>query len=444
MQIQNSRYAAGGLDSFAARTCDAFVSEPPSRAHHLVPLITLQVFGLACGLAGVRWSSALVPPETLGTFGILVSTQGFAMMATHLGLMQHVQRHWTLQTANRDYLQVLLAAAARPTLLLAAALTVIWVALHFAEPTISSGWWPWMLAVNLLAVAAQIAHSALQAEERYWAHAVVSMISSAARSFLPLLFVAGGTATVVRLGLGFLGSALLWAAAGLFFLRMAFRRRQAPGGAPIASPGHMMGTFMLVGLLGWTGSSAHRFFAAGVLDPVTTGYFMLAANLTAVVPTMVGVVGYSYTFPPLYQAARHGLPATELLRRTRNSVVGVMLLGQAGLLALHWVGPHLVGIVLNARYGASTGWILATGGAVLASVSAGFFCNLLIAENRERVCLRLMLLSAGFRLTVIALLSFSGNLGWLQAGLSLLPWPTVLLEYAFVLRAHRNDGRLQP
>lgn len=434
------RPRAGELDSFIPASSDVRVVDARRRAFHLLPLITMQVFGLVCGLLGVRWSSAIVPPEVLGTFGILVSTHGLAMMATHLGLMQHVQKHWTARTGNLDYVHLLARAAVRPTMWLAIALAAVWVALRFTESEISSVWWLWMMAVNILAVVAQIAHSALQAEQRYWAHAVTSMCSSATRSFLPLLFLVWGGASVGLLGLGFLGSTLIWALVGLCFLRTALGRRRAPTDEPLDSPGLTMGTFMLVGLYGWVGSTAHRFFAAGALDSTTTGYFMLAANLTAIIPTMVGVIGYSYTFPALFAAARRGATDAELWRKTRNSVAGVMLLGQVGLLVLHVCGPLLLSTILDPRYGPSIHWILPTGGALLGSVSAGLFCNLFIAQNRERSCLGLVALSAGFRVAVIAVLTLLGDIEWLRVGLGLLPWPTLVLEYGFVRYVQRRDG----
>ncbi len=408
------------------------VPEVRSRVRHLVPLIALQGFALVCGLIGVRWSSAIVPPEILGLFALLVGTHIFATMATHQGLVQHVQRHWTPQVADRIYGRLLLRSAARPTLILAGGLVLVWLAIRSTAGSISPGWWGWMLAVNVFAAAANILHAAFQAEERYWAHCVASMVSSATRSFLPLVFVAAGGASLALLGAGFLGHTVLWFAVTLFLLPAIFRSPAQEPTAALESPTRTVRTFLWVGILGWMGGIAHRFSAAGTLDPATTGYFMLAANLTAIIPTAIGLIGQSYTFPVIYAAARRGAGQAELWRMTRRNVLAVMAIAQVLLLALHLCGPSLIGTLLDVRYAPSIEWLLATGGAMLATVSGGFICILFIAQNRERACLGLIAISVAFRLAIVLSLAFLADATWFRLGLSVLPWPTLALEWWFV------------
>jgi hypothetical protein len=77
-------------------------------------------------------------------------------------------------------------------------------------------------------------------------------------------------------------------------------------------------------------------------------------------------------------------------------------------------------------------WVLAAGGGILASVSGAFYCNLLLALNRESDCLRLLLASTSFRLSILVLANSSGDTLWLRAALVGLAWPTLALEWWLV------------
>lgn len=412
------------------------------RAAHLVPLAAVQAVGLACGLVGVRWTSAVVPPEVMGFYGLLVATHLTATSVTHQGLIRHVQRHWTTRAPAAAYARQLAAALPRSVaglgLLLAGALVVINLSI---DGHLSPAWWAWMLAVNLLVLGATAAQSALQAEERYWAHFTVSAVCSATRSFLPPLLVMAGGSALVMLGGGFLLHALLWALAATWFLRPAWSRPAEEGALAHGGPGPMIGAFFQVGLYGWVAGMAPRWFAALVLPPEATGHFMLAGNLSAIVPAAVSLIGIGYSFPPLYAAARAGAGVEELRRMCHRTVAVVLLAGQAGLLLLAWCGPWLVGPVVDARYAPSMDWLLATGGAALAGVSGVFFTNLLVARDRERDCIPLVAVSAGLRVAAMAGLTLLGDEPAFRLGLAILPWPTLLLELWLTGRLLNAPGR---
>lgn len=407
------------------------MSVNPSRSAHLVPLIAIQVVGLVCGVIGVRWSSALVPPEILGIFGLLISTQLFGTAVTHQGFIQHVQRFWTPITAGPNYVRLLIAASSQPWLWLGLGLALILALLKLTTGSaLSSGWWFWIFAVNGLLVIAQLVHAALQAEERYWAHFSLSVVSIVTRSFIPLLLATMGTATLIVLSTGFLIHTMIWAVVGAWILSRPWGGSRTGADTVMEPPEKMIGTFVGVGLCGWLAGSAPRWFAAAALTPQTTGFFILATNLSMIVPAAVSLVGQSYSFPPLFAAARAGASAAALSRMTLRTVATVLLVGQGGLLLLAAIAPHLVGLIVHERYAPAMNWLLAAGGAVLASVTASFFCNFLIARHRERACFPLSATSAAFRLAVMGALAFAGSAETFRLGLALLPWPTVVLEWA--------------
>ena len=406
-----------------------------SRLHHLVPLVAVQAVGFACGIVGVRWSSSVIAPEVLGAYGLLVSTQTFAAFVTHQGIVQHAQRYWTPRISGRHYLRLLVGAMARPTLWLAVGLAgVLMLFTVTSGAAVGWSWWGWMMAVNLLALGAHLTHAALQAEQRYWAHFAVSAICSVTRSFLPLLLVLVGSATLATLGAGFLLHTALWLTAGTLFLHGAWQRNDAPSPEPLEPPQRMIRAFFGAGLCGWIASNSPRWFAALALTPETTGYFMLAANLSAVVPAAISLIGIGYTFPPLFAASRAGASDAQLLRVTNRNVVGALLVGQAALVGLAWCGPRLIGIVVDARYSNSMNWLLAAGGGALATVSASFYGNLLVARKHEAACFWFFLGSTAFRVVLMAALALAFSEQAFRIGLSLLAWPTAALEWWLVQR----------
>ncbi|MSU47585.1 MAG: hypothetical protein EXS37_00555 [Opitutus sp.] len=411
------------------------MSEERSRSVHLVPLVATQAVGLLCGLVGVRWSSAIVPPEVLGTFGLLVATHLFGVSVTHQGFVKHVQRFWTSESAARPYLRRLLGAATQPTLWLAVGLVGVLLMLKLtAGTTIAVGWWAWMMAVNVMVILANLVHAALQAEERYWAHFAVSAVGAATRSFIPLLLVTAGGAPLLMLGQGFAAHTLLWLLAGAWFLRGAWRRSEVSTGEEIEAPQRLIGVFIWIGLCSWFAANSPRWLAAVALTPETTGYFMLAMNLSMIVPAAVSMTGQSYSFPALFAATRNGASDATLLGMTNRTVVLALLAGQSGLLVLAWCGPRLIGILVDSRYSSSMEWLLAAGGGTLATVTCPFFCNLLIARNREQECLWLTGISAAVRISVIAGLAWVGNVEMFRTGLTVLAWPTAVLEWWLVCR----------
>ena len=398
-----------------------------SRLKHLLPLMLVQVVGIACGLIGVRLSSTLIPPAVLGLYGLLLSSQRLGAFVTHQGLVKHVERYWTADTPGRAYGKRLARAALAPTVWLAGGSVIVLLVLNVSgNGAFAARWWLWIVVVNVLTVAAHLTHAALQAEQRYWSHLLLSAAGSVTRTFLPIALILVAGASLDVLGWGFVGHTVVWAAVGFWCLRSAWRRPARRQIEEIKSPGKMVRTLLWAGVFGWVAAAATPWFAAAALDAQTTGYFILAFNLTAVIPASVSAIALSYTFPPLFESARRGAPKEQLLRATNLTTVITLGVGQVGLLVLAWLGPRLVGPLVNPRYAESMDWILAAGGGGLAAIANVFYGNLLIARGLDRACTQLAASSAVLRIGILALLLASGSTRVFALGLCFLPWPTVI------------------
>jgi hypothetical protein len=416
-----------------------------SRILHLLPLAAAQAVGLACGLASVRISSAIVPPDVLGIYGLLVSGHLLGAFVTHQGFIQHAQKSWTKETSIRAFSSLVLKSIGTPTLGLGIGLAALLILLKVGTGSaLEWSWWIWLFVVNLLTFGAHLTQAILQAQERYWGYFVMSAVSSITRSFLPVGFVYLTHATLIALGAGFLSHVALWLASGLCLLAHQWRRNVLLGPETHDPPKGLLSTFAGVGICGWLAGNAPRWLAPFTLTPEITGYFMLAVNITTFVPAGISIIGFSYTFPPLFAAKRRGVPTCELLKMTTLNVIAVLTVGQFGLIALAWCGPSLVGSLVSPRYAPAMDWLLAAGGGTLATISSGFFCNFLVAVNRETECFHLTLLSGGFRILLLSIVTLLGRPDLFCLVLVVLAWPTATLEWWLARRISRDGSPRLP
>jgi O-antigen/teichoic acid export membrane protein len=394
----------------------------------LLPLAAVQVVGVICGVIGVRWSSSVIPPELLGVYGVLLSMVQLAPVVTHHGFVKHVQSHWTAMLQPRGYVRLLFHAAGRPTCWLIVALVFVLLILKTISGVPFSGALiAWLVVVNLLAVAAIAAQSALQAETRYWTAFLLSSTGSITRSFLPPLFATVAGATLFWLSTGFLLHAIAPVAFAALLLGLHWHR---PGMIPPEAAASLRPTvraFAGVGIFAWLAAAAPRWLAAAALTPADVGYFILAANLSLVVPATFGAIAFNYSFPKLFASARGGADNRTLLRSTHGTVAVVMIGSQVGLILLLLIAPMLLGVVIDVRYAEAVGWLLATGGAALAATTTQFYHNLLLTRKLEADCLRLSVFSSALRIALMAA-GCSLSMDAFHVSLIALPWATVAFE----------------
>jgi O-antigen/teichoic acid export membrane protein len=407
------------------------------RREHLLPLAAVQIVGLVCGVVSVRWTTRIIPPDVLGLYGLLLSAVQAGLVVTHQGFVKQVQGMWTPTTPAKSLLPVLRATLPTPTLWLAVGLLVVWLTLHVTGSVpLHGAIYGWLLIANLGVAAAQVLQTALQAEQRYWANFAVSAVGSILRSFGPPLLALTLGASLAVVSSAFLIHVFAVIALAGWFLRSSWQRSGNTIAVDSAGKTRLLvQAFAGIGLASWLASVAPRWFAGLTLSPDEVGFFVLASNLSLIIPASVGAIALSYTFPVVFASDATRTPE----RVTSATLVTVMLLSQAGIVVLWLIAPYLVGVLIDARYAPALDWILATGGATLAATTGQFVHNLLLARNRGTDCLKLSVLSCAFRLVAMAIACGIGPKEF-RITLVLLPWLTVGLEWGYA--RHRLRAKM--
>ncbi|HUJ42884.1 MAG TPA: hypothetical protein VLW52_04670 [Opitutaceae bacterium] len=354
----------------------------PGDVGRLVPITLSQLVGLACGIAGVKLVTRLVPPGDYGAYGVFLTFAPLGMWVVHAGLIKFVGRHWAAARDRRALLGEVARAALRkmPWLVLAAA---------GAAGLMSARAWLEVFPAVFLAAAllscGALAQAALQAARENWRDLAVSSAGSATRSFVPplLYLVAGGS--VLALYGGYCLHALTLACAGAWALRR-YWRAAAPARREI-TPVYEGPLFVGLALTGWTLAGFSRWVMALWFGPAETGFFVLAGNLATLVPSMLGTISLQYFQPGFFAAATEAVePRRALARHVDVVALGHAAVALAGLAALRLVAPLFVGPIIDEHYRPALGLLMASGCAALAVTTGLFYHSLLLAGKRERAC----------------------------------------------------------
>lgn len=353
--------------------------------HRLLPILAAQAFGLACGVAGIHLTTALVPPEVLGPYSLFLSFAPVGMWAIHAGVIKFTARHWAQAPDRRLMLRQMAAATGRklPWLLLACAVGAGMV----------GGLSPWLLFPLLALTAttlsvATLAQTALQATRSHWRDGAVLGVASVTRSFFPpiLFSAAGGSALALYLGFGVHAACFAlagaWAVAGT--LRPAGERNIAAPPVPEVYEGPL---FIGLALTGWVLLGLGRWVTAFFFGPTETGYFSLASNLGALVPSVLATVLLLYVQPVLFAAPAETAEDRRALAQRVDRVALLHALGSlAGLVVLRMLLPSLVGSLIGERYAHAVERVLPAGCFALAITTGQFYHTLLLAGRRESAC----------------------------------------------------------
>lgn len=355
-------------------------SETSASRRRLVPIALSQLFGLACGIGGVRLTSRLVSPSDYGSFALFLTFAPVGMWLIHAGPIKFVQRHWAGAPDRAALLAGVARALGRKLPLLAAATAALAVSIR------RENWlalWPLLFASATLLSAGAVAQAALQATRRHWADFAVSAAGSVTRSFAPPLFYFA-SASVGWLCAGFSLHAFVLAAAGLVFLRQYLAPPHRP--APVASiyDGPL---FVALAFAGWVMAGLQRWVVTAFFGATEAGYFTLAASLATLVPSMLGTIALQYAQPTLFAApAATAAERAQLAARVDRLSFAHAALSLAGLALLHLIAPLLVGPLIGERYRPAIALLFPAGCAMLAVVTGWFYHALLLAAKRERAC----------------------------------------------------------
>jgi hypothetical protein len=387
-----------------------------------VPILLAQAFGVSCGLVGVKLLSTWVPPDVLGRYGLCLLLAPAGALLTHHGLARHAARHWPLAGDTDAYRTASMAAARRATLLLVGLLAVGFAALAALLELPFAAALPWLCLAGVTGAYGAFLHAVLQTKRAYWTDCAASCANSLARTGGPLLAVLAAGATVPVLLAGFaLPQALVLIAAWTFTLGWTVRKPlpsdPAAGGETADDLGHYGRAFWLVGACTLAGGGLHRVGAALCLDAIELGFFTLAGNLAFVLPNVLSAALSQFLFPRLFARARLDAeaPAGRWLRPVEACAAAFALAALAGTFALHFVAPHLLGVLIHPDYAGALPYLIANGGYATALALGHFYQLPAVASGRPGDAGRAML-------GLVGLLAAGGGLAALHSSAAYVLW----------------------
>ena len=390
----------------------------------LVPIVCGQVFTLVVGVLGLKLVSEFLSPEIFGTYALLLTLTGLGMQFTHAGLYNHAIRCWQREDAgNRaDYTGFLWREhwrATRPLVWLVAAVGLgVWL-------WRGEAFWLWSVPVLMLANVAQtssgMAQGVLNAAERHWAVFGVTGTALATRTLLPLAAaVALGPSLPALLG-GLTAHALAVIGLLLVLAGRVGRSGAVKAGTQARWTDELRGytrAYFWLGVGGWLLQSADRWLGFALFDDRRTGLFALASSLAGIIPTILAGTMLQMSFPRVFRLADAAAGSdkwTHVARHCDRLTAVYLTAAVVGLLGLAWLGPHLVGWLVDARFAPALPLVLAAGLATVSVQVNQFYYLLLQGQQRGAKMVAVMGAVAGVKTLGSALaawVSWEWFLGW--------------------------------
>lgn len=359
---------------------------PPAHSRlRLVPILLAQAVGIACGIAGVKVNSLLLPPAVLGVYGVFLTFAPLGAWIIHAGLVKFVSRHW-LGADDRAGLrhEVLAAWARRLPWLALASVGAVLVMARLAAGGLALLWIA-LFAVTALLSLVSLAQAALQAERAHWRDCAVSVSGSLTRTFAPslLFFFTGGL--LASLWFGFFAHALLTAAVGAWALHRY--RSGAAGSAPsqrISGSAYEGPLFNALAVAAWVLAGSNRWIITWFFGETESGYFTLAGGAAIVVASTLGTIFVQYFQPGFFALGDSpAVDRTTLARRVDRVALAYAVASAVAVGLFYLAAPWLVGPLINPNYRAALSWILPGGGFAIATTTAVFYHSMLLAGHRE-------------------------------------------------------------
>jgi len=391
----------------------------------LVPILLAQGIGLACGLAGIRLNSHLVPPTVLGNYGLFLTFTPIGMWLVYVGLLKYVTRHWASTPDRRSLQRDVLAAWVRrlPWLALLVSIPAL-VMFRLAPVERLIVWLALFVSAALLALAAFV-QVALQAERAHWRDCATAATGSLTRSFLPPLLYAFSRNFASML-LGFTVHALAYASAGLWALRASLKPNPPKAPANHATWQIYEGPFFTVlALANLILLGVNRWIVVWLFGEQEAGYFTLAGSTVTIVTSMLASVFIQYQQPDLFALGDRNLDNhRDLAKRVDAIALVYTICGLVGISLLSAIAPSLVGPLISPTYREALNWILPTGLYGLTLSLGLFYHTMLLAGRRERHCGPVDLITAALLIIGCLASALAGPvwLGrWLMASPA-IPW----------------------
>lgn len=355
----------------------------------ILPIALAQGVGLACGVAGVKLASSLVSPEDYGRYGIFLTFTPLGIWLVHAGLIKFTARHWAGTEDRHALWRQIMGTTLRylPWLGLISAIAAFLLA---------GSRMLWVLPIVFMSATAlsfaNLSQTALQADRRHWSDFSVSLGCAISRTFFPLLLYWMLSSTVFALYGGFLLHAVFFCALAMF---VAWPRKTSrPVATAKSNTASAMAdftgvSFQILAVAGWMLFGLNRWLVALFYGATAAGHFTLASNIAVILPSMLGTVFTQY-FQPEFFAMPHATANERLalLRRVDRVAQVFTILAFTGVLCLCLALPWLVGTLIDARYLPAMSYVFPAGCFVIATTTALFYHQLLLACQRASACLR--------------------------------------------------------
>lgn len=357
---------------------------PEDLRQRLLPIFLSQAVGLVCGIIGVRLTSRLVDPADYGTYGVFVSLVPMGSGVIYIGLVKFVSRHWHGASDRPGLLRAILADSLRKMPWLLAACVF---AAAMAAPGNSVIFCTLLFACAFFLMLTYVMQAALQADREHWRDLGVSASLSVTRSFLPPLLYFTTGAGIRALLLGFLGQAIVGLLIGAWNIQRWWRRPDSPPGRVQLDAQYSGYRFASIALVGWIVLGLNRWLVAAFYGAEAAGYFTLAGNIGAILPSMMGLVMLQFLQPLWFNCGYDSLAERRaLLRKVDRAALLFTALAVGLLVGLQAAMPHLIGPLVSTRYEPAAGFVLATGFFATGLTIATFYHTLLLAAKRETAC----------------------------------------------------------
>lgn len=389
-----------------------------------------QLTTVGLGLLGVKLVSEFVPPQVNGKYALFLTLAQIGYLVIYPGVINHAMRYWQRESSNSGvYARFIWLTVWRelkwwgPVLLLVS-VAAVWVD---GDPV-----WIWaapaLLVSNLAIALHYIATGALTAAGNSWKVLALTFVGTGARVLLPI-------AAALLLGMGLLNLAWGYCAHAVIVIAAVAGMFRAAGRAPAPDPTQEARwktelreygrPFVLLGIGAWFLMSADRWVVKQFYDDHQAGLFAIASTIGAFVPTIVLGALMQFALPRVFRKA--DLAKTEqdwrqIASRCDHVTVIFVVLSLAGLVALHWMGPYLVGWLISPTYAEALPMVIPAGMATMTALTNQFYYLLLQGQHNSAAMVRVMTVVAGLKTAgsiAAAAVSFNAFLGWLAFSLLL-------------------------
>lgn len=390
----------------------------------LVPIVGNQLVALVLGLIGMKLISHFVPPVLNGYYGIFVTLAQISMLVTHSDVTNHATRYWQRETAHPGtYARFLWSVSWRKTTLLAPLLMAILLIQTWRQKEMI---WVWMFPLLLLSnfglTFNAIGTGVLNADRKPWHVLLLSSVGTTARVFLPIGLGLLTQMDFEALSIGYTLHAIIIIVCLIMILREVIGTPPAAADVvrqwmrELKSYGR---PFLFLGVGGWLLLHADRWIVDQFYEKARVGFFIYAANLGGIIPTITATAMMQAFFPGIFRRAdlaRTPADWRKIANRCDQLTIGFVILSLSGLVALHFISPFLIGSLIDQKYAPVLPMILPAGLVMLNSQINQFYYLLLQGQHNSAGMVWVMLIVAGIKTLggiIGAAISWEAFLGWL-------------------------------